>query len=191
MASLPASYLQAQKNFLTLGQITQWSSAGAGIFVYGSLMLPSVAARRIAPDDIDEATFAHRMTPASITHHARLAVRDTPFCALVDQGSPDDTVHGFVIFGLTPQERGRVDRYEAGQYSREPVDVVIAARQPSNHERSQRSEDDDEKTQLMTLELGVETYIWAGPADRLVPVTETVWSLQDFLQAPEYRLLAG
>lgn len=183
MASLPASYLQAQKNFLTLDQITQWSSAGTGIFVYGSLMLPSVAARRIAPDDIDEATFTDRMTPASITHHTRLAVRDTPFCALVDQGSPDDTVHGFVIFGLTPQERGRLDRYEAGQYSREPVDVVIAARQ--------RPEDDDEKTQLSTLDLGVETYIWAGPADRLVPVTETVWSLQDFLQAPEYRVLVG
>lgn len=129
--------------------------------------------------DEDEHQFIRRMAPASITYHTRLAVRDSPFCALVDQGTADDKVEGFVILGMTAEEIGRIDRYESGMYSREEVDVVIRA-----HERP-------DSTAPMFVECNVSTYIWAGTVDQLVPASEAVWSLEDFILTPEYRALVG
>lgn len=151
------------------------------MFVYGSLMLPGLAIRRVRETvtDEDESNFVQRMTPAWLSHHNRFVVRDSPFCALVDQGAEGDVVEGFLIFGLTAEERGRLDRFEAGKYSRETVEVVIVALERPD------------STEIMTYKLDVETYIWAGATDQLVPVTETEWSIENFVLTSEYGALAG
>ncbi|MCJ1429366.1 hypothetical protein MMC29_007280 [Sticta canariensis] len=181
MTHLPASYFQAKRNIFTLDQIEQATDDNTkALFVYGSLMFPGLAVRRIMDTvaDEDEHNFIRRMTPAFITHHTRLAVKDTPFCALVDQGTADDKVEGLVIFGITAEEIGRIDRYEGGMYSREEVDVVIPA-----YERP-------DLTGHMLVECKAWTYIWAGWGDQLVPASEAEWRREDFILTPEYRALA-
>lgn len=182
MTHLPASYFQAERNILTLDQIDQAAEVNTeALFVYGSLMFPGLAVRRIMGTvaDEDEHHFIRRMTPAFITYHTRLAVRDSPFCALVDQGTEDDRVDGFVIFGITAKEIGRIDRYEGGMYSREEVEVVISA-----YERP-------DMTEPMLVERKVWTYMWAGTEDQLVPASEAEWRREDFILTPEYRALVG
>lgn len=127
--------------------------------------------------DKDEKDLVHRMTPALITHHKRLAVKSSPFCALVDQRTAQDTVEGILIFGLTAKELGRLDRYEAGMFSREEVNVQITVHDPST------------ETTLTIQDRVAEAYLWAGSADKLVPPAQAEWTLQQFVLTTEYRTL--
>ena len=182
MTDLPASYCQALSNVFTLAQIDQATGVNTNaLFVYGSLMFPGVAVRRLMDivADEDEHRFVSRMAPASISYHKRFAVRDSPYCALVDQGTADDRVVGFVIFGITAEELGRIDRFESGMYSREEVEVhVTVNEQPYWAEPK-------------PLEVMAWTYLWAGTEDQLVPASEAEWSGEKFILTPEYRALAG
>lgn len=101
-------------------------------------------------------------------------------CELPEGG--ESSVDGMVIFGVSAGEMGRMDRFEAGLYSREEVVAEIFVRGGDGGE--------GERGEMKRCR--VETYMWAGSADGLVPDGEGTgegWSLEGFVMSAVGRAL--
>ena len=172
--ALPASYNVAKNNLLTREQIDEYEvESSTAVFVYGSLMLPNLAVRRIkdSATEADEMEVAGRMTRATLKGFRRHAVRHTVFPAVLDNGSEEDTVEGMVLFGLTESELQRLDRFESGIYFRVEVAVNIEL------------QDGD------SIECFVQAYVFARDENLLLDPAVTTWTLEQFIQTEDYSNL--
>jgi gamma-glutamylcyclotransferase (GGCT)/AIG2-like uncharacterized protein YtfP len=117
------------------------------IFVYGSLMLPSVINSVLRLND--ETAIAKRMIPAKLRKHKRYSVKFADYPAIIPTGNVDDSVDGMLVFGLDKEERDRLDKFESGLYRLRKVGVELIL---SDGEAG-------------TVE--AETYVWGGDDERL------------------------
>lgn len=171
---IPTSYSIAKNNQLTRQQIEEYENeSSTAVFVYGSLMLPNLAVRRLKDSvtEADELDLAQRMTPATLKRFRRHAVRDMVFPAIIDCDGEQDIVEGMVIFGLTGEELGRLDRFEAGLFARIEVSITIDLQDGTQFEHF------------------VQVYLFAQDIRLLLDPAVATWSLEQFLETPEYSNL--
>lgn len=171
---LPGSYNYAKLNRLTQAKILEYEAGDLNsLFVYGSLMLPDLAIRRLEgiPNKNQESELAQRMTPGTLNGFIRQAVRNSAFPAISDKGGKHDVVEGMVIFGLTDAHLGRLDRFEGGHFSREMVSVRIELANGSS------------------LDSFIYAYVFAQDESLLLDPAVATWSLELFVQTPEYHHL--
>ena len=178
---LPEAYAFALSNHLTAETISKLSSTAhkPPLFVYGSLMLPSLLAR-IINSPLSPSELALQMTPAVLHGYSRHAVRYADYPAVVvdhasaSTSTPTATttlrapsqVTGFLVFGLTPSQRKSIDRFESGLYNltRAKVEIELLGDRGSS------------KT-----EVEAEVYVWGGDRDDLLEAEEKSWSFEAFL----------
>ena len=147
----------ARTNIFTPSQLTTYLSSRP-IFVYGSLMLPSLLVgviNRSSPssDSDSDRVIASQMTPAVLQDYVRLPVRHVHYPAVIpcqrlgqgqssigdgDGGKGKGKVEGFLVFGLTPREKLRIDRYEAGLYTLEEVCVEVEVLREEGETKAER-----------------------------------------------------
>ena len=135
------------------------------LFVYGSLMIPAIVAHVIdgVSGPVDEDKIKSLITPATLHGFRRFGRKNCKFPAALD-GFPGSSVRGLVLFGLTSGQRGRIDGYERGLYSRETHDVTITLESGEEHI------------------IDADVYIWAGDRELLTESKGKVWSLDEFLE---------
>ena len=93
------------------------------------------------------------MTPAVLQDYIRLPVRHVHYPAVIpcqrlsqgqssigdgDGGKGKGKVEGFLVFGLTPREKLRIDRYEAGLYTLEEVCVEVEVLREEGETKAER-----------------------------------------------------
>ena len=164
----PESFQRALDNRLTSSQLDALLSSSKPIFVYGTLMLPTTVARIIYDRERnashrDAMAIADKMTPAILNKHERLAVRGAAFPAIVPSTSLEHTVTGLVILGLTPEQRGYIDWYEAGLYNLENAKVEVNVKPDGK----------------MTIDADV--YVWKSGRDDLCEPTDAQWSIEEYI----------
>lgn len=130
-----------------------------------SLMVPAIAAHVIdnSEDCMDEDRMNSLITPATLSGFQRFAIKNTIFPAVLDAFS-GTLVEGLVLFGLTSAQRGRIDNFEGGRYSREAHDVRITL--ASGEEEI----------------IEADVYVWARDPSELQEQEEKLWSLEEFLK---------
>lgn len=187
---LPRAYAFALSNYLTPEKLSNYSSSNANtppLFVYGSLMLPSLLAR-IINSPLSPSELALQMTPAVLHGYARHAVRDADYPAVVADPPLTSTstesaavpptvpsaVVGFLVFGLTPSQRQHIDNFESGLYDLTAVKADIEVVVDRVGERT-------ELTELVVEEVEAEVYVWGGQRDELVDAEGKGWSFEGFL----------
>lgn len=179
--NLPEAYALALSNYLTPEQLSKYSSDAnkPPLFVYGSLMLPSLLSR-IINSPLSPSELALQMTPAILHGYSRHAVRGADFPAVIaDPAFPSTSttttstvpfqVIGFLVFGLTASQRKGIDRFESGLYDLTTVKVKIDL---AGDEGSSRREG---------VVVDAEVYVWAGDRDDLAKAEEKCWSFEAFL----------
>ncbi|MCJ1224317.1 hypothetical protein MMC12_000962 [Toensbergia leucococca] len=159
-----SSYLVAIANRFTPDQIQTFLDASVRpLFVYGTLMNPYWAAGMAGGYiDGDGFEFAKRMTPATLSMHQRLAVRDAYYPAVIPSNNPEHSVTGLVLFGLTAVERENLDGYEGCMYTAERVQVEILL---------------VSGTRMM---IDADVYIWSDPLEHLCQPSEKEWDYVDY-----------
>ncbi|MCJ1391100.1 hypothetical protein MMC18_003962 [Xylographa bjoerkii] len=170
VSQLLATYLKALANRFSPTQLTYLTvGKKKPLLVYGSLMLPLQIAHIIG--DLESADqIASQMTPATLYHHERRAVKDALFPAVVAAPAeylwdPLKEVKGLLVFDLTDSQQSDLDRYECGLYNLMPVEVWI--------------EVVDELDARIVVD--AEVYVWAGSRDELLEVEEKVWTIEEYL----------
>ncbi len=135
------------------------------LFVYGSLMIPAIVANVIDRPDgrMNEGIIKSMMTAATLGGFQRFAIKNTIFPAVLDAFS-GTSVEGLILFGLTSAQRGRIDNFEGGRYSREAHDVRITLASG--------------KEEIIEADV----YVWARDRSELQEHKERVWSLEEFVQ---------
>ena len=119
------------------------------------------------------------MTPATLSHHERLAVLGCPFPAVVASVSTDPTarpkqVEGLLLCGLSERQRNMIDYYEGGLYVSVPTSVEVEIVQ----EDGAGNAVEGRKERIM---LDADVYIWKGTRAELVDAAEREWELQDWI----------
>ena len=143
-------------------------------------MLPSQVARVIGNSSLTS-IIAEHMTPATLSHHERLAVRGCPFPAVVASVSADPAavpkrVEGLLLCGLSDRQRNMIDYYEGGLYVSVPVSVeieIVGEDSAGNAVESQR-----ERVMVDAV-----VYIWAGTRVELVEAAEREWDLHWWMKS--------
>ena len=174
---LPPSYRSALENRLTRSKLASLQSTGKPLFVYGSLMLPSQVARILGNSALTP-TIAARMTPATLSHHERLAVQGCPFPAVVASVSANPAarpkrVEGLLLCGLSERQREMIDYHEGGLYVSVPTSVEIEI-----VEDSVGTAVESRKESIM---VDADLYVWEGTRAELVEAAEREWDLQGWM----------
>jgi hypothetical protein len=162
------------------------------VFVYGSLMLPSVIGGVIGRE---EKRMAQTMIPARLDNHRRYCVKWADFPAIIRtvkgvkaeeptvnaEGPIDnaedpavkaeESVDGMLVFGLRTSERKHLDRFESGLYSLEKVEVFLTL-------------SDGTSTSVVA-----EVYIWGGERHELEEPEVKKWTIEGFLTSSFYGVL--
>lgn len=135
------------------------------LFVYGSLMVPAIVANVIDKPGggVSEGKIKSMMTPATLVGFQRFSIKNTIFPAVLDAFS-GTSVEGLILFGLTSAQRGRIDNFEGGRYSREAHDVRITLASG--------------KEEIIEADV----YVWARDRSELKEQSEKVWSFEEFVK---------
>jgi len=162
----------ALNNRFTVDELdTLLSSGRKPLFVYGSLMVPTVVTRVINAEDKE--VVARNMTPALLTNYKRLAVTWADFPALVLDLSPGSSVHGLLLFGLTDDQRRRIESYESGLYYLTEVKVKIEVGWYGIY-----GYHIDGMKVIDAL-----AYVWDGLRSELYEVHEKAWLIEEYLES--------
>ncbi len=127
------------------------------VFVYGSLILPSVIDRVTQQDDVKKMVV--RMLPARLEKHQRYSVEVADYPAILPTKNAKQVVDGMLVFGLNSEERGCLDRLESNLYTLEKVQVHAAL--------------SDGESRLVDAEV----YTWGGDRDELEENEDKPWSI--------------
>ncbi|KAL9101427.1 MAG: hypothetical protein Q9187_009248, partial [Circinaria calcarea] len=201
--SLPPSYTLALSNHVTAKTLSTSSASSPTspqppLFVYGSLMLPSLLARIInAP--VPASRLALQMTPAILRGHARCAVREADYPAVVvmDAGGSGGGVSGFLVLGLTRSQRENIHHFESGLYdlTRVTVEVEVLDDEASgtgNNEQGEIGGNAGEEREVPKrkekIQVAAEAYVWGGDRSELVESVEKAWTFEGFLASGMARL---
>ena len=153
-----------KEQYFTTEEIASFTSKPIKpLFVYGSLMVPAILslAINITNDPINPQPSDTPSTPSTLAGFQRFLIKDSIFPAVLD-GFPNSTVNGLVLFGLTSLQRGRIDNFEGGLYSRETWDVTITL--ASGEE----------------VVIDADVYVWGRDSSLLEDPRDRVWDLDEF-----------
>ncbi|RKP10923.1 hypothetical protein THASP1DRAFT_21423 [Thamnocephalis sphaerospora] len=132
----------------------------ASIFVYGSLIHPTVLKRVLAASGQPDPPAG---LPAVLKGYRRHPVLGEAYPACIP-GPPEGTVQGLLIRGLLPEHIRLLDIFEGDEYAREAVTLVLGA-------------DPDDAS---AVRASADVYVWRGPHSRLALDQE--WSFSAFQQ---------
>ena len=158
--------MMAEGNHFTAEEVKDFVGRSVKpLFVYGSLLVPAIVAHLVDNLDcpVDEDKIQSPTTAATLTGFRRFSRKNSIFPAVLD-GFPASSVKGLVLFGLTSSQRGRIDGFEGGVYSRETNDVKIIL--ASGKEEI----------------IDADVYVWARGRSELQEFEEHTWSLDEFLK---------
>ncbi|KAI9698805.1 MAG: hypothetical protein M1836_003915 [Candelina mexicana] len=163
---LPQAYTTVLSNRFTSEQVDAFiSSSGKPIFVYGSLMFPSIIGN---VTQTRENVIANAMTRAVLLGHQRYAVIGADFPAIMASEDSTHSVEGILVFGLNNEQHARLDVFESGLYTKETVRLEVALKEGG------------------TRIIDGHVYIWGGDRDELHEVEESLWTVDSFIQSSSY-----
>ncbi|GJJ78841.1 hypothetical protein EMPS_11200 [Entomortierella parvispora] len=96
-------------------------------FVYGSLMDAKVR-DTVTRSALDSRIF---VVKASIKGYVRYPYYNEPFPGMIASEDPEATVDGLLIFGLSDQDRYRLDQFEGAEYPRSTLTVTTLETVPA------------------------------------------------------------
>lgn len=149
--------------------------ANSAVFVYGSLMSPSVVKGLIGrvPDNSPSSS-----TTARLWGYARHPVKQKVYPAIIPASSSNSSrqsfVDGMIWQGLTDSELKAFDWFEDDDYERTrvPVELLLKICTEST------SKDKDTNSQTSRIIVKMDAYIWANPSSELEVDQE--WSFDAF-----------
>ncbi|KAI9715175.1 MAG: hypothetical protein M1812_006154 [Candelaria pacifica] len=161
---LPRSYQLALRNTFTPETLsTHLLPPSNPTFVYGSLMFPSLLFTILTPPTPPD-EIALQMTPATLTAYTRYAITDLSYPAILPSENEHDEVKGFLIVGLTSEQKEGLDLIEAGDYVVRDVEVRVVC----------------EGGEVRVVK--AQAYVWNSERERLVELEEKVWTVEGFLE---------
>ena len=107
--------------------------------------------------------------PALLRGYRRHKVRYADFPAIVTAGSPEQTVRGTLVAGLTDADIFRLDIFEGSMYERVVVDVQIKSGLQDDYQ------DDNFKGDIVEAQ----TYVWIQKSEELEPGE---WNFEEFVR---------
>ena len=140
------------------------------IFVYGTLMSPSVLRRVIYGPDLPDSTTrtlpaSLNFMPALLSGYQRHRVIGVDYPGIIP--IPKSTVRGSLVTGLTDGDMYRLDIFEGDEYARQKVRVQTI---------NDCLELDDPRE--------AETYVWIAPRARLA---DDEWDYDEFVREKMWR----
>ena len=105
------------------------------------------------------------ISPSILHSYCRHRIRECDYPCIVP--SPDSSVRGTLVQGLTEGDLWRLDIFEGGQYTRERVRVSLL----------KGSRDEEGKDSVESEEVEAETYVWA---DNRQDLEEGEWDFAEF-----------
>lgn len=161
---IPRTYLYALGNRFTSEQVDAFATSPIRpSFFYGSLMFPKCISDIMHRADVD--SIVRHLTPATLPHYRRHAIKWADFPAIIPSDQPNDAVDGVLMFGLDRAEKSRLHAYEGRLYTVELAEVEIELADESS------------------LTLAADVYVWKGLRDELLEMEDTLWSVEGFLQS--------
>ncbi|KAL8837294.1 MAG: hypothetical protein Q9170_002589 [Blastenia crenularia] len=147
-------------------------------FFYGTLMEPQVL-YRVCYGSSNPTSFQKsllKIRPAILHHHCRHRVLDRDYPAIVS--SPEDSVRGTYVQGLTDGDIIRLDIFEGDEYERRKVKI-----------RGLEVEGDDHgKGNVVGPEAEADTYIWVAGNEKL---DEGEWDFGEFRREKMQRWIGN
>jgi gamma-glutamylcyclotransferase (GGCT)/AIG2-like uncharacterized protein YtfP len=93
------------------------------LFVYGSLMLPSLLAGLLTGDNRQVKMVEQRRKPATLHGYSRRPVLDAEHPAVI-KGQETDRVEGYLFYPRSLDDQRKLDSFESDSYYRTVVSVV-------------------------------------------------------------------
>lgn len=167
----PLDYQRALKNTFSETHLESCLKGSVPIFVFGPLMLPQVL--KSVTDTESTVDMVANMTQASLLGH-KLWVFDGADSPVVRPSAElGQSVDGFVVFALTPEQRTWVHEFEV-ENSKTLAHVQIEICLSDGGLRN----------------IDAATFVWTGAMDGLVAARSRSWKIDAFLESEVYRNIA-
>lgn len=168
-SSYPADYRRALENVFTTKEIDKSITRpglSTPVFVFGFLKLPTVLKNIIdAGSDFD---VVNKMVQASALDHRLYQIFETDIPTIQPTSELGQSVDGFLVFGLSAEQRGMLYEFETGLTKLETVQVEICQRDGG----------------LRTLDAAA--FVWADDPRGLVVSPSRSWKIDEFLKTHFY-----
>lgn len=168
-SSYPADYRRALENVFTTKEIdNSLKSPGSStpVFLFGFLKLPSVLRNIIdAGSDFD---VVNKMVQASALDHRLYEIEGTDIPTIQPTSELGQSVDGFLVFGLSSEQRGKIYQFETGLARLDTVRVEICQRDGG----------------LRTLDAAA--FVWADDPYGLIVSPSRSWKIDVFLKTHLY-----
>ena len=171
-SSYPSDYRRALDNAFTTEEVDKLlkrTGAGTPTFVFGPLMLPSVLTYII--DAAGELDVTKTMVQATLLDHRLSHVKGKDLPVIIPASKIGQSVDGFLLFGLRPEQRGMVHQFEYGLTEMQNVRVEICHRDGG----------------LRTLDAGA--FVWKDNEEGLVAAPSRSWKIDGFLKTGFYTTM--
>ena len=173
----PRDYQQALSNKLTREEVTHLLNKRgcAPRFVYGVLMLPTVLSHYLNASQTEN--IAKQMTPATLQGHKLYQIGPGSTPVMLPSSNPLDIVEGMLIFGLDADQRNAIYETESGLM--DLVNVQVNFTQVDSMLQ--------EHVILSQRVVDAGAFVWVGARDGLMPLGESAWSVDEFLDSQFYE----
>ncbi|KAK2753220.1 hypothetical protein FQN54_007911 [Arachnomyces sp. PD_36] len=168
----PSDYLRVLQNTFTTDKVNNFLTtpgASTPIFLFGPSMLPSVLKSIIEADS--NFNMVEKMAPCAALNHRLYTMNGSCLPVIKPSTEAGITVEGFVVFGLTAEQRNRLQDFESGLARYEIVQVEIPLHDGLTRE-------------TRTFDAGA--FVWGDTLVGLTASSSRFWKIDDFLGSRLY-----